>query len=119
MTEKQFQISCKVIYQVTVIILVLQIVACAMMLWMTWSELPRHEDVTILLGGSVLASCVYSWVAKKPFFKREEVDLGVGGTTGIMHSLATNIFWWCGYHFMELVFLVPAIKICFQAIWFS
>lgn len=118
MTEQQFQVFCKVIYRVTVIILVLQIVACAMMLWMTWSKLPRHEDVTILLGGSVFSSWGNYW-AKKPFFKREEVGLGVGGTTGIMHPLATNIFWWCGYYFFDLVFLVPAIKICVQAIWFS
>lgn len=119
MTEQQFQVFCKVIYWVTVATLMLQIAACAMMFWLSWRELPGHLDVAMLLGGSVFTSCAYYWVAKKPLFKREEVDLGVGGTTGVMYSLATNIFWWCGYHFMELVFLVPAIKICIQAIWFS
>ncbi|CAN0180568.1 unnamed protein product [Ectocarpus sp. 12 AP-2014] len=118
MTENQFQIFCKVIYRVTVATLMLQIVACAMTLWMAWHELPGHQDVAMLLGLSILCS----WMllgAKRMFFKRKEVEMGMWGNNGVMHSLGANIFWWCGYHFMELVLLVPAIKICVQTIWFS
>ncbi|WP_434985220.1 hypothetical protein [Vreelandella zhaodongensis] len=117
MTEQQFQIFCKVIYRVTVATLVLQIAACAMMFWMTWNELPRHEDVTMLLGWSVLTSCAYCWVAKKPLFKREEVALGVGGTTGIMHSLGVNIYFWSFYFFFELFGVLFAIWLYVKTVW--
>ena len=117
MTEKQFKIFCKVIYRATVMTLGLQIVACGLMLWMSWYELPGHHEVVMLLGVSVFTSCAYYWVAKKPLFKREEVDLGVGGTTGIMYSLATNIFWWCGYLFFELFGVLSAIWLYIKAVW--
>lgn len=116
MTEKQFQVFCKVIYRVTVTTLGLQIAACAMMLWMSWYELPGHHEVVVLLGVSVFSSWGNYW-AKKPFFKREEVGLGVGGTTGIMHSLATNIFWWLGYLFFELFFALCAIWLFIKGVW--
>lgn len=117
MTEKQFQLFCKVIFRVTVLILVLQIAAVPMMFWMSWYELPEHKEVTMMLGGSVLASCHYYWIAKKPFFKREEVALGVGGTTGIMHPLGSNILWWSGYIFFELLFVLRAIWLYTSTVW--
>ena len=118
MTENQFQIFCKVIYRVTVATLMLQIVACAMTLWMSWQGMPEHRDVLIGLAGSIIWSLMLL-NSKKNLFKRGEVKMGTLGDSGIMHSLGANIFWWCGYHFMELVLLVPAIKICVQTIWFS
>ena len=118
MTEKQFQIFCKVIYRVTVMTLMLQIAACAMTFWMAWHELSGHQDAVMLLGVSIFASLVTLW-AKVSFFMREAVSMGTSGPFGIMYSLGANIFWWCGYFFLELVLLVPAIKICIQAIWFS
>lgn len=116
MTEKQFQIFCKVIYRVTLVTLVLQIVACVMMFWMFWKNIPEYQDVLILLGGSVLASFVYL-SAKKSFFKREEVGLGLGGTTGIMHPLHINIMFWVLYFFFELVFVLGAIHLYIKAVW--
>ena len=69
----------------------------------------------MLLGVSVLASIVTLW-GKISFFKREKVSMGTSGPFGIMYPLGTNIFWWCGYFFLELVLLVPAIKISTQVI---
>ncbi|GHE21161.1 hypothetical protein [Halomonas urumqiensis] len=118
MTEKQFQIFCKVIYRVTVVTLVLQVAACVMTFWMAWNELPGHRYVEMLLGLSILCS----WMllgAKRTLFNRKEVEMGMWGNNGVMYSLGTNMFWWFCYHFMELVLLVPAIKICVQEIWFS
>jgi hypothetical protein len=115
-TEKQFQFVCKAIYRVIVATLILQVVACVIMFWMSWHEIPGHQKVAVLLGVSVFSSWGNYW-AKKSFFKREEVGLGVGGTTGIMYSLGTNVFWWCGYLFFEMFFVLCAIWLYFKAVW--
>jgi hypothetical protein len=104
------------VYRVTIVTLALQISACVVLFWMAWHELPEYQDALIMLGGSVLTSLAHLG-SKKSFFNREEADFGIYGKTGVMHPLGTNIFWWCFYHFMELVLLLPALKICVQEIW--
>ena len=116
MTEGQFQTFCKVIYGVTVMTLALQVVACTIMLWMAWHELPRHKDIMMLLGGSVFLSWGHLTL-KKTFFKREEVSFGVYGPIGIMHSLGINLFWWCSYHFFELFFVLWALWLYLKTVW--
>lgn len=116
MTEKQFQIVCKVIYRVTVVTLVLQVAACAMMFWMSWNRLPDNQYIPVLLGVSVLGSLVHLG-SKNSFFNREEVCSGVYGTTGVMHSLGTNIYYWSFYFFFELFGVLCAVWLYIKAVW--
>ncbi|WP_083002926.1 hypothetical protein [Halomonas sp. GT] len=116
MTEKQFQIFCKVIYRVTVMTLMLQIVACGMMFWMFWRGMPEYQDVLMGLAGSIIWSLMLL-SSKKTLFKRKEVKMGTLGDSGIMHSLGANIFWWCGYHFFELFFVLYAIWLYIKVVW--
>jgi hypothetical protein len=94
----------------------LQIIACMLMLWMSWNDIPEYHDVLMFLGGSLVVSLFFLF-QKKSFFNREEVGLGIGGTTGVMHPLSVNLFFWFYYFFFELFFVLWAIWLYFKAVW--
>jgi hypothetical protein len=101
---------------VTVFALFLQVAAAFIMFWMTLRDFAEYSDFTMLLGFSVIIS-LFGLRAKKSFFAREEVGLGMHGTTGIMHPLSTNLLFWSLYLFFEFFGVVCALWIYLKLVW--